>query len=211
MEGEYLTDLQKAPFLYLSDHPYDFHKPMTKALKSSTSKTSKLYNPCNIDVFRNTFFSDANMGYIQEMIKSVVSKKSCGKYKIGNQKYQHLYQIMEGIYEEHAQHLQGHQKEQMMILDKMTIDFCVETVLEEIGFRQSYLRDKYAKPTTLPEPINDSVAGTKAYTPTLSIGHDDYDIYTPKQTNNIYNKKVVLNPEDQIIKEDYQLNYKHRM
>lgn len=206
MENEYLTNIQKAPFLYLSVHPKDFHGPMIKALKKGRTT-----NPCDMDIFKNTFYSDTNMEYIQEMIKESVKKKSCGKYIIRRQKYQHLLHVMESIFDEHAQHLNTYKKEQMAILDKMVIDFCSDTIYEEINTRQLYLRDKYAKPTTLPEPINDSVAGTKAFTPSLSITHDNFDIYTPSNADTVYNRKVVLNPEDQIIKEDYQLNYKHRI
>ena len=50
MEDEYLTDIQKAPFLYLSAHPKDFHTPMTKALKKG-----RTVDPCDMNIFRHLF------------------------------------------------------------------------------------------------------------------------------------------------------------
>jgi hypothetical protein len=203
--NNYAMDIQKAPFLFLQNHPSDFNTPMKKVL--GRGKTTG----CDEQIMKNTFFSQMNIDYINNMIMKTVYNNSCEKYIIRKQKSAHLFQVMESIWEDHAQHMLTGQKEQIRILDKLVIDFCVDTIIEEIKTRTLYLRDKFAPPVTLPDPINDSTAGTKSYAPSLSVTYDDFDIYSRKgETDNIYNRKVV-NDEDAVIHEDYQMNYKHKM
>jgi hypothetical protein len=206
MDNKYLADIQKAPFLFLQNHPSDFNTPLKKVLNKGRT------TECDSQVMKNTFFSQTNINYINNMIKKTVYNNSCEKYIIRNQKREHLYAIMESIWEEHAQHLSIGQREQITVLDKLVTDFCVETILEEIGTRNLYLRDKFSAPVTLPEPIRDSNTGSKSYAPILQVGYDDFDIYSVKSTaDDIYNRRVVNNPEDAVIKEDYQMNYKYKM
>lgn len=205
MESEYLTDIQKAPFLFLNNHPWDFHTPMKRNLKRTEVKK------CDETFFKKTFFSTNNVEYLQNMTKKTVYNNTCEKYIIRPQKHEHMLQIMEYIFEEHAQHISQGQQEQMTILNKLVVDFCVDAIIDEIKARNNYLRDKFALPSTLPDPESTSVAGTKMFAPTLSTKYDDYDIYTPASTpaNDIYNQKVIPNSlNENKIHEDYQINYK---
>lgn len=204
--NNYMNDIQKAPFLFLQNHPQDFNTPMKRVL--SKGKTIG----CDDQIMQNTFFSQLNIDYINNRVMKTVYNNSCEKFIIRKQKSEHLYQIMESIWEDHAQHMSTGQKEQIMILNNLVIDFCVDTILEEIKTRTLYLRDKFAKPMTLPDPINDSIAGTKSYAPQLSNGFDNYDIYSrTDDVDNVYNRKAMPNEDDAIIHEDYQINYKYKM
>ena len=206
MDNNYMSDIQKAPFLFLQNHPQDFNTPMRKVLKKGKTVG------CDDQVMRNTFFSQMNIDYINNRIMKTVYNNSCEKFIIRKQKPEHLFQVMESIWEDHAQHLNTQQKEQIAVLDKLGVDLCVDTILEEIQSRTLYLRDKFAAPVTLPDPINDSTAGTKSYAPTLSLNYDDYDIYSRKDTtDNVYNRRVMPDDEETVIHEDYQMNYRHKM
>ena len=102
---------------------------------------------------------------------------------------------MESIWDEHAQHLLSNKRLQIKILDDYVISFATETIIEEIRFRGNYLRDKFSKPQTLPDPINDSVAGTKALEPIMTLEYDSSDFYKSYMPSNegldIYNNKVM--------------------
>jgi len=220
MENKYSTDIQKAPFLYLNAHPSDFHAAMKRTLDKTSNKQSK---PCDEYIFKNTFFSAMNVEIINNRIKKTVYNNTCNKYIVPNQKHEHLFQIMDYIFGEYSQNLDRGQKEQMEILDRMVVDFAVDLIIEEIKTRSKYLRDKFSKPRTLPDPINTSSSGTKTFAPLLSTKYDDYDMYADQRGNgsnpinstqnrehfdDIYNKQVILDSVNTQESLNNQMNYK---
>jgi len=163
MESNYLSDIQKSPFLFLQDHPWDYFKPISKTLNDSTS--GKI---CDEETFYRTFMSEINRDYINLIIKKTVYNNSCDNYIVRDQKREHLEQIMKGLYNDYAQHLPFNQKEQFATLNKLVIDYCVKTILNEIDSRFKYMRDKFSPLEPLPTPINTSVTGSKSFLPTMS-------------------------------------------
>ena len=67
MESTYLNEIQKAPFLFLKDHPWDYFKPVSDTLDKSTNG-----NLCDEETFFKTFMSELNIQYINAMIKKTV-------------------------------------------------------------------------------------------------------------------------------------------
>ena len=68
---------------------------------------------------------------------------------------------------------------------------------------------------TLPDPINDSISGTKGYAPTIGFDKDTYDIYAPASSSapssngiDIYNQSVMPD-NDKAIMEDFKARNKH--
>jgi hypothetical protein len=167
MESSYLTDIQKAPFLFLQDHPWDYYKPISDKINNQIEKPI-----CDNETFYRTFMSEKNREYINSMIKKTVYNNSCDKYIVRDQKSEHLEQIMKGIYHDHAQHLLFRQKEQFAVLNKLVINYCVKTILTEIEFRFKYMRDKFSPLEPLPTPINTSIIGSKSFLPRMPTIYD---------------------------------------
>ena len=168
MESNYLSDVQKSPFLFLQDHPWDYFKPISNTLNNSVSG-----QVCDEETFYRTFMSELNMDYINKMIKKTVYNNSCDNYIVRDQKREHLEQIMKGLYNDYAQHLPFNQKQQFTVLNKVVIDYCVKTILTEIDVRFKYMRDKFSPLDPLPAPINTSTIGSKSFLPTISAVYDN--------------------------------------
>ncbi len=167
MESAYLSDIQKSPFLFLQDHPWDYYKSMSNTLNNTIDKQI-----CDDETFYRTFMSEINREYINSMIKKTVYNNSCNKYIVRDQKREHLEQIMRGLYNDYAQHLPFKQKEQFAVLNKIVIDYCVKTILTEIEFRFKYMHDKFSPLEPLPIPTNTSIVGSKSYLPTMPTIYD---------------------------------------
>lgn len=202
MESNNLTDIQKSPFLFLQDHPWDYYKPISNVLNNSTSGQI-----CDEETFFRTFMSEMNREYINLMIRKTIYNNSCDNYIVRDQKREHLELIMKGIYNDHAQHLPFKQKEQMETLNKLVIDYCVKAMLPEIESRFNYIRDKFSPLNPLPPPINTSSTGSKAFLPTISTVYKpnlQFNKTSPKsslkktinsqQSNNVFNNKILSSP-----------------
>jgi len=200
MESTYLSDLQKSPFLFLQDHPWDYYKPIANTLNTSTSGQI-----CDEETFYRTFMSERNRDYINLMIKKTVYNNSCDNYIVRDQKREHLEQIMKGLYNDHAQHLPFNQKEQFATLNKLVIDYCVKIILTEIDFRFKYMRDKFSPLEPLPTPINTSTTGSRSFLPTMSTIYDPTLYFNkslpqtpapgpaPGTTQDVFSTKIITN------------------
>ncbi len=197
MESNYLSDIQKSPFLFLQDHPWDYYKPISNTLNNSTSGQI-----CDEETFFRTFMSERNRDYINLMIKKTVYNNSCDNYIVRDQKREHLEQIMKGLYNDHAQHLPFKQKEQFATLNKLVIDYCVKTILTEINFRSKYMQDKFSPLEPLPAPINTSTTGSKSFLPTMSTIYDPTLNFntslpgsspapSPSSSQDVFNTKII--------------------
>jgi len=194
MESKFLNDIQKAPFLFLNDHPWDYFSPISKVLDNSN-----INNLCDDETFYATFMSELNIQYLNMMIKKTVYNNNCNHYIITDQKREHMFQIMKGIYNDNAQHLNFDQKEQFNILNKLVIDYCVDTILKELTMRNKYVTDKFGPLQLLPPPINTSVSGSKSFIPKISSKYKIEDIYQNQKTN--------LQNIDKINEESYKKVY----
>jgi hypothetical protein len=184
MESNFLTNFQKAPFLFLNAHPRDYYQKVSTIL-------DKVENLCHDEILTKTFFSPQNVKIINNLIKKTVYNNSCSHYIIRDQKTIHLMQIMKGIYNDYSQHFAFNQKEQIEILDKMVVDYCVDIIIKEIGFRINYLKDVFEPRKTIPSPINTSINGTKLQTPIITKNYQDIYSSIDKNKKNIYNNKII--------------------
>lgn len=208
MESNYLSDVQKSPFLFLQDHPWDYFKPI-----SNTLNNSKSGQICDEETFYTTFMSEMNRDYINSMIKKTVYNNSCDNYIVRDQKREHLEQIMKGLYNDYAQHLPFNQKEQFATLNKLVIDYCVKTILTEIDVRFKYMKDKFSPLEPLPAPVNTSTIGSKSFLPRMSSVYDPtlyFNKSTPGSVNqektssspDIFDQKIIQTPNNPV-----NLNY----
>ena len=202
MESTYLNDIQKAPFLFLNDHPWDYFNPISNVIDKGSSKQI-----CDDETFHRTFLSELNIQYINLAIKKTIYNNTCDKYIVGDQRREHIIQIMNGIYNDYAQHLPFNQKEQFNTLNKLVIDYCVKTIITELDTRYKYMRDKFSPLELLPSPVNTSKTGSKSFLPSITSNTFN-TYYLPKTVSepvpemkvkpDIFDRKVI----------DSQLEYK---
>ena len=190
-----MNDIQKNPFLFLKDHPWDYFTPIANVLN-----TSKSGNLCDDETFLRTFMSQSNIEYINNMIKKKVYNTSCDKYIIRDQNQDHLQQIMKGIYNVNAQHLPFNQKEQFDILNNLVIEHCVKNILSEINVRFKFIEYQNTPLQPLPPPINTSTTGNKSFLP--SVTYDTTVNYTSTPStpqfestfSTIFDQKIIQSP-----------------
>lgn len=180
--------LQDAPFLFLSSHPNEYFK-----------KASKKFNhpgmPEDDTIFKNTFLSQKNVDYINNKIKKQVYEKSCNKYIIPDQKYEHMFLVMNQIYDSYATHINAHKREELKMLNDVTIDFCSKTIIDEITHKFRHLKMIYAKPTVMPDPINSSIKGTKSVASRLNFDDEEYDYNKQIKDIDVYSRSIMVNDE----------------
>jgi hypothetical protein len=131
-----LSNIQKAPFLFLEDHPDQFYEQINETMEQGYNELRNM----NVDVdevIKDTFYSARNIDLIQKwLIKEIALKKNI---KIRYQKVEHLLNIMAGIYETYCQNLPFSLKEQIYELDRKVVEFCIPIILDEIIGNNKYL------------------------------------------------------------------------
>jgi hypothetical protein len=199
MNNNFENDIQKTPFLFLQYHPDEYFETISK--QTNAKPKSDKYK-CYVDRFKNTFFSESNITYIQKAIaKNVYERKSCEKYIISEQKHEHLVLIMQSIYDNYAQNIQYNKKEQFQLLNKMVVDYCSDEIVKALKIRMTYLSDKFSKPKVMPDPISTTVTGSKSFLPLMSNKYD-LKFFEPSQTplssidmDSVYNQKIIPDKE----------------
>lgn len=178
-------DIRKAPFLYLQEHPNDYFRKVSKQINHSDK-------PYDDKVFRNTFLCASNMSYVNNQIKKKVYAQTINKYIIPDQKYEHMYLVMNNIYDSYATHMSTYKKEELDMLNNVTIDFCTETIIDEITHKYKYLKRLYSPPTTMPDPENCSVRGTKSYATQMSYKFTPYDVTKKIKDKDVYSRSIMV-------------------
>lgn len=182
MDTDHLS-LRDAPFLFLSNHPKDYFKKMSADL----NHPGKLGDDT---LFRNTFISQENVAYVNNKIKRKVYENSCNKYIIPDQNYQHMLLIMSQIYDDYATHINDKKKEELNMLNEITIDFCSKTIVAEITHKLRYLKKVYSKPTAMPDPINTSIKGTRSFAPSFDLNEESYDFRKQIKDVDVYSRSI---------------------
>jgi len=100
-------------------------------------------------VLSNAYFSRENLEIIQNAIRKGIYDKTNGKYIIDNQDCDSLKTIMRGVFLEHSANQPYNITEQIVELNKMVINFCVQQIYSELRAYVQYLHDA----STLVVPI----------------------------------------------------------
>jgi hypothetical protein len=178
-------NIRQAPFLFLSSHPNDYFRKAAEQLRHPGTPEDHV-------IFRNTFLSEPNVAYINNKIKKQVYEKSCNKYIIPDQKYEHMFLVMKQIYDSYATHINAYKREELKMLNDVTIDFCSKAIVEEITHKYRYLKFVYAKPTTMPDPINTSIKGTRSYATDLNLDEEPYDYTKEIKDVDVYSRTITM-------------------
>lgn len=107
------------------------------------------------------FFSNQNIGLLQDLIIKNVYSQSNKKYMIGPQDEPTLQIIMRSYYLQYGKNLDTHIKEQVKTLNDFVLDYSVREVLSNISMYLSYKEKVSSLPVPLDSPIHVSSAGTK--------------------------------------------------
>lgn len=122
-----------------------------EALKSIHSKSE----------LSELFFSRTNIDTVQEGIRYLVYKKSCGKHIIDKQSETDLIVIMRSIYLQYGEYKPYGIKEQVRDLNSRVLEYCVPKILEEINIYMHYRKDISSLPTPMDRGQFMSAKGTK--------------------------------------------------
>jgi len=148
-----LSDLQKNPFLLFNDHKENYFNQFKNTV-SSIQFDDEYY-----EVLKEAFFSSQNINNIQRLIIKNVYEKT--KYNIVSQKEEHILQIMQGIYNDHAQNLPYNFKEQIEELNSKVVTFTLPYIIKQINSLYNYRRDIEQPIGVIPLPVNTSIQGQR--------------------------------------------------
>ena len=135
----------------------------------NTSKLFEMYDkiPANqCTTFRNpteglwdetylskAFFSQENIQIIQNGIRAGVYKKSNGQYIIGPQDCDSLKIIMRSVYLQHSANQPGHISQQIIELNKMVLNYCIQQVYGEAQGYMKYIDDVSTLAVPIAHPV----------------------------------------------------------
>lgn len=116
-----------------------------------------------------TYFSEANMDRVQNMIRYQVWLGSNKRHIISKQSPIELEIIMRSIYLQHARNLPCKIGEQVHELNQMVVSWCVQQILSEVDQYVHYLDNLEKLPQELELPKNLSSAGSKTLRSVTSL------------------------------------------
>ena len=96
------------------------------------------------------FLSRKNIDTLQEAIRYLVYKKSCGKHIIDKQSETELIVIMRSVYLEYGEYKPFDISSQVKDLNQRVLEYCVPKILQEIKLYMQYRSDI----NTLPVPMD---------------------------------------------------------
>ena len=129
--------------------------------KNTDFKTEALCGIFQDNQLAHVFFSRENIDALQQGIRYMVYKKTCGKHTIGNQSETELQIVMRSIYLQHASHKPYGILEQVRELNTYVIEYCVQKIVEEINIYMHYKKDISALPVPMDRGEFISSKGTK--------------------------------------------------
>lgn len=158
-----LSDIQRAPFLYLEDHPDNNFEKIKKTIDNGFSKIN--YDTVN-NTIRTIFFSARNIDIIQRWTIKEVYYRSRKSLLISYQNPLILNQLMNDIYIEYNQQLPFSLKEQIYELDSKVVNLIVPNIINNAMGQVYLIRDQQTY-TTIPRPESVNSKGSRI-TPSLT-------------------------------------------
>jgi hypothetical protein len=99
------------------------------------------------------FFSQENIQLIQNGIRAGVYKKSNGQYVIGPQDCDSLKIIMRSVFLQYAANQPGNYQEQIIQLNKIVLDYCIQQVYSEAQGYMKYVNDVSTLVVPIAHPV----------------------------------------------------------
>lgn len=115
------------------------------------------------------FFSENNIDLIQLELKKKVYEKTDNKYLIGRQSDTELLIVMRSIFLQNSKNLDTKLKEQIITLNNLVLNYCVDNVISGILAHIGYIKDIEQPYALMEPPQNVNSAGTKTLRSTTSL------------------------------------------
>jgi hypothetical protein len=110
----------------------------------------------------STFFSDANIKFLQDEIRYRVWMESDKKHVIDAQNLDDLKTIMRSYYLQYSTNSPGKLREEIEELNKRVLAYSVTFILGEINMYLRYRQDQQNFPAPIANPVNANMFGTKS-------------------------------------------------
>lgn len=120
-----------------------------------------LYGIQETSQLNQLFFSRKNLDLIQDMIRYRVYVKSNKKYIIGKQSNTEVQIVMRSMYLQQSTNLPTNIKTQIIYLNNLVVDWCVEKIIPEVEQHIGYIRDISYYPNPIDLPKNMSQKGSR--------------------------------------------------
>ncbi len=120
-----------------------------------------LYGIQETSQLNQLFFSRKNLDLIQDMIRYRVYIKSNKKYIISKQSNTEIQIVMRSMYLQQSTNLPTNIKEQIIYLNNLVADWCVEKIIPEVEQHIGYIRDISYYPNPIDLPKNMSQKGSR--------------------------------------------------
>lgn len=104
----------------------------------------------------NTFFSLQNIQILQNGIRAGVYQRSNGQYVIGPQDCDSLKIIMRSVFLQHSSNQPTHISEQIIELNKIVLDYCIQQVFSEAQGYMKYVDDVSTLVVPIAHPVQAS-------------------------------------------------------
>jgi len=131
------SSLQKAPFLYLNDHPDQHFELIDQSLVEGNHALKQIGVDSSF-IIKDSLFNARNIDIIQKWLVFEVERQT--HIIIPYQNEQHVLQAMTGTYAAYAQNLPYSLKEQIHELNLKVVRALAEAIVTELYARTRYLR-----------------------------------------------------------------------
>lgn len=137
---------------------YDMFKEETKSKYVSEEAIKSIHSKNELS---EIFFSRQNIDILQNAIRYLVYKKTCGKHVIDKQSETDLIIVMRSIYLQYGKHTPYAIKEQIKDLNERVLEYCVPKIIGEIHMYLQYRKDISSLPVPMDRGEFISSKGTK--------------------------------------------------
>jgi hypothetical protein len=139
---------------------YDMYKLFDDNKKSSYQQEA--IKGIHVDnQLANIFFSSDNIDYLQESIRYLVYKKTCGKHTISKQSETELKLIMRAFYLQNGEHKKYDVLGEVKALNTLVLNYAVPKIIQEINMYMQYKQDIDTVPMPLERGQLSTSKGTK--------------------------------------------------
>lgn len=140
---------------------FSTHYEDPKLAYGSTFQQQALIRVHTATPLNQAFFSDANIGYLQDEIRYRVWEKSGRKYVIDPQRPDELKTIMRAYYLQYNINVEKDAAKELQGLNERVLKYCVDDVLGSINMWLYNRNQTLNYPDQISRPVNANIYGTK--------------------------------------------------
>jgi hypothetical protein len=145
----------------IDNYNYDMYKLFDENKKRNNFHEEAIKGVHTNNQLATIFFSQENIDALQDAMRYLVHKKSCGKYLISRQSDSELKLIMRAFYLQEGRHKQYNVMEEVRELNTMVLNYAVPRILQEVGMYMYYKQDINKNPMPMPRGEFVSAKGSK--------------------------------------------------